>query len=789
MDALFTRLQEALGVDYVVERELGGGGMSRVFLAEEKSLGRRVVIKVLHPDLGAGVSGERFRREIRLAAQLQHPHIVPLLQAGQSGDLLYYTMPFVEGESVRVLVARQGALPLAQARRIARDVLDALVYAHARGVVHRDIKPDNVLVSGSHAVVADFGVAKALNAAANDAWATGSGVSLGTPAYMSPEQVVADPNTDHRADIYSFGALLYEMLTGRPPFLGSSPQAVLAAQVTQPAEPVSRHRPTVPSDVANQVMSCLEKLPADRPQTAEMLLRHFQGEASAGPPEPARAGSAPARRAALAVAALTMVVAIVAYAMTKWRYPGGAAAGTANRSVVVLPLKNIGADSASEYFSDGMTDEIATAIGKIPGVSVASRSSAYAFKRRPDSLDAQQIGRQLKVDYVVEGSTQIAPGRILLRVQLTSVAANRATWSERYDRDMRDVFQVQEDIARSIAAALRVQLGGGSVELVDKPPASVEAYEEYLKGLYAWNQRTGASLTQAVRYFESAVKRDPGFARAYAGVASSYVLLPFYAPMRPADAWARAKVAAQHALTLDSSAAEVHASLAYGKFLYEGDFDGAEAEFQRAIAANPRFGTARQWRADLLGGRGDLDGRLTELRAAQELDPLSRIFGHEIAQTLFAMGRIDEATEQLQQTLALDPSFAPAYRTLGLLYYRKGLRDSALTKLRHSLELGQRRAIDVAHLARIHAASGSLDSARALIAELERRSKKEYVPAFAFAIAYTGVGANDRAFDWLATAAGNRDPSLVENWFDPAFESLHGDPRWAALLNRMGVRR
>ena len=792
MDSLLARLKTALGTEYGVERELGGGGMARVFLAEEKTLGRRVVVKVLPPELGAGVSAERFRREIRLAAQLQHPHIVPVLQAGESGDLVYYTMPFVEGESLRTLVSRQGALPLADVRRIACDVLDALVYAHGRGVVHRDIKPDNVLISGSHAVVTDFGVAKALSAAADNGSVTGSGIALGTPAYMAPEQVAADPNSDHRADIYSFGSLVYEMLAGRPPFVGSSPQAVLAAQVTQPAEPVTRHRTTVPAALASQVMACLEKHPADRPQSASLLLQNFQnmpsGSEAALPP---RAGAASrARRAAFAVAGLTLILAIGAYATSGLRAPRvTTTTGVTNRSVVVLPFVNIGGDSADEYFSDGMTDEIATALGKIPGVSVASRSSAYAFKRRRETLDARQIGQQLKVAYVVEGSMQRVAGRIRLRAQLTNVADNLATWSDSYDRDTKDVFQVQEDIARSIAGALRIQLGGGGTELVEPSTADVGAYELYLKGVYAWNQRTGTSLAQAVRYFEDAVARDPRFARAYAGVAQSYVILPFSAPVRPVDAWVKAKAAAQRALALDSTLAEVHASLGYGRFLYERDFDGAERDFRRAIDANPNFGTAHQWYADMLGGRGDLDARLKELRVAQKLDPLSRIVGHDIAQTLFATGRVDEAIAQSKQTLALDPSFAFAHRTLGLLYLRKAMRDSGLSHLNKSLELSQRRAIDVAHLARAHALAGEIDSARVLVDELERRSRTEYVPAFAFAIVYTGLSDRDRAFRWLMRAVENHEPSIEENWFDPAFESLHSDARWRKLLDGLGVRR
>src|SRR5438128_6990080 len=314
MGDLLARLQTALGDAYRIEKELGGGGMSRVFVAVETELGRRVVIKVLAPELAAGVSVDRFKREIQRAASLQHPHIVPLLAAGQAEELLYYTMPLIEGESLRAKLAREGALPISDTVRILRDVADALAYAHKHGVAHRDIKPDNVLVSNHHAVVTDFGVAKALSESAGQSSLTSAGVALGTPAYMAPEQAAADPHTDHRCDIYAVGALGYEMLTGRPPFTGATPQHVLAAQVTEAPEPVTKRRATVPAGLAALVMRCLEKSPADRWQSAEELLQRL--EASANPnggttptgPQPAAAVTTVSRWLKLTLGTAGLVV-------------------------------------------------------------------------------------------------------------------------------------------------------------------------------------------------------------------------------------------------------------------------------------------------------------------------------------------------------------------------------------------------------------------------------------------------------------------------------------------------
>jgi TolB-like protein/Tfp pilus assembly protein PilF len=534
-------------------------------------------------------------------------------------------------------------------------------------------------------------------------------------------------------------------------------------------------------------MRCLEKHPADRPQSAQALLNELEAVASSGAQtiaaSPARESRRRSRSAAIIAALVTLAVAGVATAVAINR----PRANEGIRSIAVLPFVNVGGDSADEYFSDGMADELTTALGKIPGVQVASRTSAFAFKRQRD-LDVRQIGQKLNVGAVVEGTVYRAGNRTRIRPQLTRVSDNFALWSESYEREMGnagDVFRLQEEIARSIAAALQVRLASGGAPLVERRTADFEAYELYLKGRYAWNQRTGPSLTQAVRYFEDAVTRDSNFARAYAGIAESYVLLPIYGPVRPSQAWLKAKAAADRALELDSTLVEGHVARAYGVFLYERDHRRAEEGFRRAIAIDPRYGTAYQWYADLLGGRGDLDGRLRELRVAQQLDPLSRIFGHEIVQTLFAMGRLDDAVAQSRAIIELDASFPMAHRTLGLLYVKQGKREEGIRELQQSLDASQRRPIDVAHLARVYALGGQLDSAHALVAELRSRSERYYIPAFAFAIAHTGFDNKDSAFVWLNKAVDNYEPSMTENWFDPAFESLHADPRWRSVLARL----
>ena len=452
------RLQAALGSAYALQAELGGGGMSRVFVAEDLELGRKVVVKVLPPEMAAGVNAERFRREIQLAAQLQHPHIVPLLNAASRGDLAYYTMPLVEGESLRVRLTREGELPIPDAVRILRDVADALAYAHAHGVVHRDIKPDNVLISGHHAVVTDFGVAKAVSAASGASSLTSLGMALGTPAYMAPEQAAAEPGVDHRADIYALGAVAYEILTGRPPFTAPSAQMVLAAQVTQTPAPVGAHRAAVPTALAELVMRCLEKRPADRWQSAEelrQLLDVLATPSGGTTPVATRRRAAWGRRHAALWIAGALALAAAAFLVVWWLRP------VASRpTLVVLPFENVGAP-ADAYFADGLSEEITTRLARVSELQVVARNSALRF--RESKLSAQDFGHELGADYVLDGTVRwehaaAGPNRVRVTPALIRVSNAQEVWGQSYDAALTDVFKLQSDISEQVVGALQVTL-------------------------------------------------------------------------------------------------------------------------------------------------------------------------------------------------------------------------------------------------------------------------------------------------------------------------------------------
>ena len=546
-------LQRTLAGTYTIERELGGGGMSSVFIAEETALGRRVVIKILPPELAHAVSGERFRQEIRFAARLTHPHIVPLLAAGESDGLPYYTMPYVEGESLRARLAR-GPLPLAEVVSLLRDVARALAYAHEHGVVHRDIKPDNVLLTAGTAMVTDFGVAKALSAAtgAGRTGTTTLGVVLGTPAYMAPEQGAGDPATDHRADLYAFGCLAYEALTRAPPFAGRSPAELIAAHAIKPPDPLARRRPDVPPALAELVMHCLAKRPADRPQSAAEVLQALDDV-------PLRT-RAPRRRTLAIVAAMLAIIGGLAVVFSNRQ--GTVPAGGPLHSVAVLPFVNTGGDPEDEYFSDGMTDELAHALAGLPDLRVAGRTSSYAYKGKAATV--QEIGRALGVRGVIAGTVRRAGDRLRVTVQLSSASDGFQRWSHEYERRAADVFEVQDELTRAIVAELEPTLRGTARQVASERRGTGDpaAYEHYLRGRYFWQRRGAPGLLKAIDEFRAAIARDSAFARAWAGIALVYVVLPSYHAVDADSLTQLGIAAARRALALDSTVADAHLALA-----------------------------------------------------------------------------------------------------------------------------------------------------------------------------------------------------------------------------------
>ena len=754
MTDLQTRLQATLGAAYRIEKELGGGGMSRVFVAEETKLGRHVVLKVLPPELAAGVNSDRFRREIQLAASLQHPHIVPLLTADSVDNVLFYVMPLIEGESLRSKLAREGALPFAEVVRILRDVTDALACAHRHGVVHRDIKPDNILLAEHHALVTDFGVAKAVSQAAAQSSVTSVGVALGTPAYMAPEQAAADPHIDHRADLYAAGVVGYEMLTGSPPFTGTTLQAVLAAQVAQAPQPVTQHRKLVPPALAELVMRCLEKHPADRWQSAEELLMRLDGMVTPS------GGTTPT--------------------------PGVAQAVVQPKSIAVLPFVNMSADPENEYFTDGVTEDIINALTKVEGLRVASRTSTFAFKGK--GQDIRTTGQQLNVSTVLEGSVRKAGNRLRITVQLSTVADGYHLWSERYDREMQDVFAVQDEIAHAIVEALKIKLvGTKDTPLVKRQTDNLDAYNLYLKGRYFWYQR-GEGLAKGVQCFTQAIEQDSTYALAYAGLADCYNLLGFYGIRAPGEVFPQAKRAAGKALELDAMLAEAYTSQAYASMLYDWDWAAAEKQFKRALELNPGYATAHHWYSEFLMAMGRTNEAVAEARRAQELDPLGLIITTLLGMALCYARRYDEAIDEFHKVMEMDSTVIATNLWLGLAYLQTGRSDDAVRVLERASTLPGARPFVVGYLGLAYGRAGRRDEAVRLLRDLEELAQGTYVSSFAMALSHLGLGHRDEALRLLERAYEEHAASLFWLRVEPAVDELRSDSRLAAILEKLGLR-
>jgi serine/threonine-protein kinase len=817
--ALRDELQRTLGESFTIERELGGGGMSTVFVARDNSLGRNVVVKVLPYELAATVSVDRFKREIMLSAALQHPHIVPVLSAGETDGLPFFIMPFVDGESLRTRLAR-GPLSVREAVSILKDVARALVYAHGRGIIHRDIKPDNILLSSGAATVTDFGVAKALSASREGnrpATSTRSGTitlvgtSIGTPAYMAPEQAAGDPNTDHRADLYALGIVGYEMLVGTPPFHGRAPQQLLAAQLTEAPPPIATRRYDVPQALAALIMRLLEKEPANRPKNAAEVARTLEDPAVVSGTFlslPAPKSGRPKRVLwALAGAGiLASVAAGGALFSNRHSTPPGAAAGTtpagtavgavATKSIAVMPLVNISRDTSDAYFAAGMTAELTNALSRIPGLRVASGTESAVRAQAASPID---LAKALNASMVLVGTVQREGGRMRVTARLVNTADGFTVWSDMFERESKDVFKVQDDISSAIVAAISPELGGatpvGSTTVAakaaptkDHGTSDLQAYDLYLRGHYFFDKRGETNLRRALDYFQQAAKRDSMFARAYAGMGSVYALLPLYAHMRADSVLPLALAAINRGVALDSTLPEAFASRAT-VLQASWRWSDAERDYQRALKLEPNYAAAHQWYGEMLAINGRTTESVAQLKRATELDPLSPITFGSYALSLLAAHTPDPAIAAGRRAVELDSTLVVTRFMLGAVYLQAGRGPDAVRELETAVRLDTSSVQTLGLLGYAYAKSGNkpraLELAKGLEADAGRRVSGA---AAAAARVYVGLGDNPHALTLLERAAAEHDSffsseSLAEGFFDP----LRGDPRFIAIVRSAGL--
>ncbi|MEP6690818.1 MAG: protein kinase [Gemmatimonadaceae bacterium] len=703
MDDVVARLTAALAGRYAIEREVGRGGMATVFLAEDVKHHRPVAVKVLHPELASAIGAGRFLREIEIGARLQHPHILTLIDSGEADGFLYYVMPFVDGASLRARLVHEHELPLADALRILREVADALAEAHAQGVVHRDIKPDNVLLRGQHAVVTDFGVAKAVSEATDHQQLTTVGLTLGTPAYMAPEQAAGDPTTDHRADIYALGVLAYEMLAGQPPFTGATPQAVLAAHMTHVPAPIITHRATVPAPVAELVMRCLEKKPADRWQSANEILRQLDAISTSGigtPQLTAAQSRASARswrvpRVAALLGGLA-VVALLAYGLLSGRV-GGRSEAHRIPTLAVLPFENLG-PADDEYFADGMTEELTGRLAKLSGLLVIARTSAIHYKKTTKSVQA--IAQELGADFLIEGTVRWekgadGAGRVRIAPQLIQAKNGTHLWAERFDKPYGGgIFEIQSEIAERVAEALDVRLLTTEQHAVrDVPTRNLQAYDAFLRGQAYAGRDLGQDWEAerlAFEQFEKAVQLDPNFALAHAWLASAHlktrtsgydISLPTGVSSQQRLALARAS--AERALAISPDLPLAHASLAfYHLFKISSDTARFREELGIALRGNPSDAQTHADRGTWFLRTGNGDAGMQDLQTALALDPRNPRRLIDIARASMDLAKYRPAEDYLDRAIALEPRQPTVHLHKAWLYLMQGRVEQARAAVR-----------------------------------------------------------------------------------------------------------
>jgi serine/threonine protein kinase len=776
---------------YKIIEKLGEGGMGVVYRAHDTKLDRDVALKFLpHSLAGDPVERERFFHEARAAAALTHPNIAVVYEFGEHDGRIFISMEYVEGRTMKALAA-SGPLPMNDVLDLAIQVCAGLAGAHERGIVHRDIKGDNIIVTPKgQAKITDFGLARLQGATR----LTKTGSTLGTAAYMSPEQARGE-ETDRRSDIFSFGVVLYELLTGRLPFRGEHPSALMYSIVNEEPAPIARFNEKATPELERIVARALEKGKEVRYQHADDLLADLRREQK-DPHASSSRGSAirPSRPYLKHLLPASLVVAAVAALIILKPFHGNDGAQFPVRedrkSVAVLPFKNLSDEKENEYFSDGITEDIITRLSRIRDLRVISRTSIMRFKNSDKSL--REIGKELGVATVLEGSVRKAGNEVRIVAQLIDAENDANLWGDTYDRELTKIFAIQSEVAERIAGALGAELSASEVSgLGQKSTENLNAYNSYLKGRYNWNTRTAEGLRKSLDYFQSAIDEDPAYALAYAGMAEAYTTLADWTFVEPADAYPKAKAMAEKALQIDETLAPAHAVLAQYKWSYEWDWEGAEREFRRAIEENANYATAHQWFAEYLAAMGRSDEAISHIRRAEELDPLSLIIGAIEGYIRYWARDYDGTIGQNRKILAMDSTFNPARMYIKWAYERKGLYDSAAAEWeKMSSVAGVRLTADqVRQVMDVYKRESMPGVHRWELIRLMEANKHRYVSPYYFAQLHALLHENDRAFDWLDRSLRGRSWGVPFIAVDPKLDGLRDDPRFADLLKRLSLEK
>jgi serine/threonine-protein kinase len=814
MSQQYEQLRDVLADRYLIQREVGRGGGATVYLAEDRKHRRPVAVKVLRPEVSQAVGPERFLREIEIVAALSHPHILPLYDSGDADGHLYYVMPYVEGGTLRDLMVRERRVPVEETLRLAHQVAGALAHAHRHNIVHRDIKPENVLLTEGNALVTDFGIGKAVCDVCEDDHITVAGTTIGTPAYMSPEQSLGE-DVDARTDVYSLACLLYEMLTGRPPFQGSTAQATLVLHAVQEIPSARGQVPELPQYLDEALQRAMAKSPDDRYQTVTEFVQALGLVSTAAVPAAGssrcdscgaevlpgrnvcahcgtqlivRAQTGARRRSRKWIAAGVTTLGVVLSVLGTWWVLGSPVFGAQQvESLAILPLVNLSGDSAQGHFVDGMHDALIAEVAQVGALKVISRTSVMRYRDSEESVP--DIAEALGVEAILEGSVVRSGDSVRITAQLIAADPERHLWTGTYDRELRDVFSIYSEVARAIAGEIVAELSPRQEARLAAPrsvdPAVLDAY---LQGRYHASRGSVDGFRRAIALFEVALERDSLFAPAHSALALSTHLLGFYGGLPEHIAEPRAKAAAERALELDGELAEARAVLAGIRAMHEWDWSGAEREYEQAIALDPSSAIARAWYAYHLTSMGRHEAAIAEARRSLELDPLNPAARVVLADQLLYDRQYSRAIEELQQALALEPDLDRAWEVMEDAHALAGDYDAAVAVRRRRLTAAGSAPTAAEDVARSYASDGSAGYWRWRLRWLEQRSQRGYVSPSRVAQAYAALGEADATMEWLERAYQARDAMELLQ-VSPYFDGLRHDPRFQALLERMAFPR
>jgi serine/threonine protein kinase len=732
--------------NYEIESLLGRGGMGIVYKARQISLSRPVVLKFLPPELSNSREWkERFHREAQASAALAHPNICTIYEIDEADDRVFIAMEYLEGQSLDKKI-ETSPIDVEEAVNISLRVAEGLRHAHKRGIIHRDIKPANIMLTeDGQTKIMDFGLAKL----SGKTRLTKTATIMGTIAYMSPEQARGDKDIGHQTDIWSLGVVLYEMLTGKLPFDAETDTGLIYKIINEAPDSIRNHQSDTPESLVSIIEKTIQKDPQSRYEDAKELVADLES------------------------------VKLVPTASTDKIAP----------SIVVLPFVNMSADPDQEYFCDGLAEDLINALTQLQDLRVIARTSAFSFKGQ--NLDVRAIGRKLDVQAVLEGSVRKAGSRLRITAQLVDTTAGHHLWSEQYNREMDDVFAIQDEITLTIVDKLKPKLLGGEKEkLAGRRAVDLQAYNLYLRGCWFSRQSTQEAHKKAIGCFEQAIEKEPGYAAAYAGLSNCYTVLPFWGPFEPKKTIPKAREAALKAVQLDDNLAEAHRSMALIRSMYDWDWEGGERESERAIELNPGDAVNHQGYAMFLTRIGRHDEAVKEAEKALELDPLSILTNHDAGMVFFYANEQDRAISVLQRTLEMNPNYSLARVYLGMAYWRKAKYEEATAELRKEMEgsSGLEPAAKTG-VGLVCALTGRRDECMQIREDLLERSRREYVPALFLAGLSFALEETDRGFEWLDKAYEEHDLFLSFLKVFPLFDvlDLRADPRYIAMLKKIGL--